>query len=109
MIQNVQIDGEPDKHPEKPVHDAYELATGQFDALSKLPVKEHHVFVADLMDEGQRSEYEKLYLELMDKSKAGKIYIASNSREVLTRPDGSTGWFKYLEWLEFDTSEILGA
>lgn len=108
MIPNVQIQGEPDPHPEKPVHDAYELASGQVDVL-KLKAKEHHAKVFNLMVDSERSEYEKLYLELLNKSKEGKIYISSNIKEILTMPDGSTGWFKYLEWTEFDTSEILGA
>lgn len=108
MIRNIQITGEPDKHPERPVHDAYELASGQID-LSKLKVKEHHARVFNLMSREDRHSYEKLYSELMQKSCEGRIVISSNSREVLTNPDGSTGWYKYLEWSEFDTSEILGA
>ena len=108
MIPNIQIQGDPDTHPEKPVHDAYELASGQLDVLN-LNAKAHNARVFDLMSTDERTEYEKLYLELLKKSKEGKIYISSNTREVLTRPDGSTGWFKYLEWTEFDTSDILGA
>lgn len=108
MIRNVQIEGEPDKHPEKRIYDAYELATGQID-LSKLKAKSHFVRVFDLMLEDDRNEYAQLYIELMNKSKEGRIIVSCNTREVLTRPDGSTGWFKFLEWTEFDTSEILGA
>jgi hypothetical protein len=108
MIKNVQITGDPDTHPEKKVHDAYELASGQID-ITKLGIAEHHARVFDLMDADDRSEYEKLYIELLNASKEGKILISSNSREVLSRPDGSTGWFKYIEWTVFDTSDILGA
>lgn len=108
MIPNVQITGEPDPHPEKPVNDAYELASGQVD-LNKLKIKGHHSVVFDLMSGESREEYDRLYKELLEKSREGKIVVSSNSREILTRPDGSTGWFKYLEWTEFDTSEILGA
>lgn len=108
MIPNVQITGAPDLHPEKPVHDARELASGKVDLL-KLPVAGHSTRVFDLMDQAEREEYDKLYIDLMNKSREGKIIISSNSREVLQRPDGSTGWFKFLEWTEFDTSEILGA
>ena len=108
MIKNIQIAGEPDLHPEKPMHDAYDLASGNIDA-SALPVSSHHVGVFDLMDESQRKEYEKTYVDLAEKAKAGKVIVTSNARETLVRPDGSTGWFKYLEWTELDTSEILGA
>ena len=108
MIPNVQITGEPDLHPEKPVNDAYELASGQVD-LNKLKIKDHRSVVLDLMSQSDRDTYDKLYKELLEKSREGKIVVSSNVRETLTRPDGSTGWFKYLEWTEFDTSEILGA
>lgn len=108
MIPNVQINGDPDLHPEKPVFDARQLAQGQID-LMQLPVKESHVEVFDLMDKDERERYTKLYKELAPLVKAGKVFLTVNSREVLTRADGSTGWFKYLEWIEFDTSEILGA
>lgn len=108
MIPTIQITGEPDLHPEKPIHDAYELASGQID-LSKLKAKEHRVKVFNLMSEGDRKEYEELYVELMNKAREGKIIISSNNREVLHNQDGSTGWYKFIEWTEFDTSEILGA
>lgn len=108
MIKNIQIEGEPDLHPERPIHDAYELANGQVD-LSKLKVKEHCTRVFNLMSEEDRKTYEELYVKLMNKAREGKIIISSNTREVLHNPDGSTGWYKFLEWTEFDTSEILGA
>lgn len=108
MIPNVQINGDPDLHPEKPVFDARQLAQGQID-LMQLPIRESHVEVFDLMDRDERERYTKLYKELAPLVKSGKVFLTVNSREVLTRADGSTGWFKYLEWIEFDTSEILGA
>lgn len=107
MIPTVQITGAPDTHPEKPIHDAYELAAGQVD-LSKLAIRKHNARVFDLMNAEERVAYEDLYLKLLNKSKEGKILISSNTREVLQKPDGSTGWFKFIEWTEFDTSEILG-
>lgn len=108
MIPNIQITGEPDPHQEKPIHDAYELASGQVD-LNKLKIKEHCVRVFNLMSEEDQREYEKLYITLINKSREGRIIISSNTREVLHNPDGSTGWYKFIEWTEFDTSEILGA
>jgi hypothetical protein len=108
MIPTIQIVGEPDLHPERPIHDAHELSTGQID-INKLKAKNHCTRVFDLMSKDERQEYESLYVELLNKSREGKILVSSNTREVLQRPDGSTGWFKFLEWTEFDTSEILGA
>lgn len=108
MIKTVQIDGEPDTHPEHPIHDASDLASGKVD-LFQLPVSKHHVEVFDMMDCDSRSRYESLYSELAAMVKAGKAFVLSNSRSVLSRPDGSTGWYKYVEWTEFDTSGILGA
>ena len=108
MIPNVQVTGDPDTHPEKPIYDAGQLAAGQID-LSKLDVAEHRVRVFNMMSEEDRDEYGKLYVELCQLAKEGKIFIVSNTREVLQNPDKSTGWFKYLEWTRFDTSKILGA
>lgn len=108
MIPTVQIKGEPDSHPEKPVYDARELAAGQVD-LSGLQIKAHNTRVFNLMDTQQCKDYEILYMQLMTKAREGKILISSNIREVLQNKDGSTGWYKLLEWTEFDTSEILGA
>ena len=88
--------------------DARQLAAGQVD-LMQLPIKETHVEVFDLMNADERVRYADLYRKLSPLVKAGKVFLTVNSREVLTRADGSTGWFKYLEWIEFDTSEILGA
>ena len=107
MIPNVQITGAPDTHPEKPIYDAAQLAARQID-LSKLDVSEHHVRVFNMMSKGDREAYESLYVNLCRQAKEGKILIVSNTREVLQNPDGSTGWFKYLEWTRFDTSNILG-
>lgn len=108
MIPNIQISGAPDPHPEKPVYDASELAAGKVD-LTGLAVTKHQVKVFNLMDDLERKNYEELYLDLIQKSKAGKILISSNVRETLHNSDGSTGWYKFIEWTEFDTSEILGA
>ena len=108
MIPNVQIQGDPDLHPEKPVFDARQLAQGQID-LMQLPLRESHVEVFDLMDASERVRYMKLYKELAPLVKAGKVFLTVNSREILTRSDGSTGWFKYMEWIEFDTTGIIGA
>ena len=107
MIRNIQIQGDPDLHPEHPVHTADELASGKLD-LSALDVKKHNVRIFDLMDPGQCEEYEKLYVDLAREVKTGRIYIAANTRETLSRSDGSTGWFRYVEWTEFDVSKILG-
>ncbi len=108
MIRNVQIEGEPDPHPERQVHDARELATGKINVAS-LPVSGHFIRVFDLFDEGQRREFERLYVDLVDKVRRGTVLISENVRESVTRQDGSTGWLKYIEWTEFDTSDILGA
>jgi hypothetical protein len=62
-----------------------------------------------MMSAEDRDAYGKLYVELCRLAKEGKIFIVSNTREVLQNPDKSTGWFKYLEWTRFDTSKILGA
>lgn len=109
-IPTVQIEGEPDTHPERGsrIIDARMLAEHKVD-LSMLKIRANHTEVFDLMSADDRKAYETLYVELMTRVKAGEVLVFTNSREVLTRPDGSTGWFKYLEWIEIDTSEILGA
>lgn len=108
MINNIQITGEPDTHPEHPVYDARQLSEGRID-ISSLDVTAYNVEVFDLMKEEDRAKYGKLYVELTRLAKQGKIVITTKKMETLSRSDGSTGWFKILEWANFDTSKILGA
>ena len=107
MIHNIQIEGTPDTHPERPIYDAKELADGKLADI--LHVKSHHTEVFDVMNPDDRANYDRLYVELSDYSKKGSVYVISNRMETLTRDDGSTGWFRYVEWIEYDISEVLGA
>lgn len=108
MIRNIQITGEADNHPERPVYDARQLAEGQVD-VSSLDVTAYHIEVFDLMKAEDRAQYGTLYVKLTSLAKQGKIVITTKRTDILNRPDGSTGWFKILEWAEFDTSKIVGA
>lgn len=108
MINNIQITGDPDTHPEKPVYDARSLALGQVD-MTTLNILAHRVATFDLLNKEDVARYENLYKQLLDLAKSGKILISTNIREKMVLADGSNTWMRLLEWTEFDTSEIIGA
>ena len=72
-------------------------------------VKKVKVEVFDLSDESQRKKYEKLWAELLVKvSKLEAVVEAS--KDLVKRPDGTSYWMKYVEYVEFgeDTSKSKG-
>lgn len=72
-------------------------------------VKKVKVEVFDLSDEVQRRKYEKLWAELLVKvSKLEAVVEAS--KDLVKRPDGTSYWMKYVEYVEFgeDTSKAKG-
>lgn len=61
----------------------------------------YHTAVFDSQVEKDRKAYAKLVLDLYRRGQMRTASILCNERQVLTRKDGSTGWFNYLEWIEF--------
>lgn len=64
--------------------------------------------VFDMHDTKQRAAYSKLMLDLTVRQQTRRVQILADDRQVMTRKDGTTGWFRYLEWMEFDWAEEKG-
>lgn len=48
-----------------------------------------------------RAAYNKRMLDLSQRSQLGTVRILVHDRQLLSRKGGSTGWFGYLEWMEY--------
>lgn len=72
-------------------------------------VRKVKVEVFDLSDESQRKKYEKLWAELLMKVSRLEAVVES-SKDLVKRPDGTSYWMKYVEYVEFgeDTSKAKG-
>ena len=57
--------------------------------------------VFDMHLSKDRSAYTKRMLDLSRRAQLGTVRILVHDRQTLHRKDGSSGWFGYLEWMEF--------
>lgn len=64
-------------------------------------VKKVKVRIFDLSDAKQCREYEKLWAELLMKVSKMEAVVES-SKDLVHRPDGTSYWMKYVEYVEFD-------
>lgn len=64
-------------------------------------VSDYRVEVFDLHLTKDRKSYASTMRDLIVKAQTGRARIVLNQRECLSRKDGTTGWFAYLEWMEF--------
>lgn len=72
-------------------------------------VKKVKVEIFDLSDSKQRSRYEKLWADLL--VKVSKLEaVVEHSKDLVRRPDGTSYWMKYVEYVEFgeDNSKSKG-
>lgn len=72
--------------------------------IVKLTGYETRIF--DMHDSKQRNAYSKLMLDLMVRQQARRVSLLVDDRQVMTRKDGTSGWFRYLEWMEFDWADV---
>lgn len=63
-------------------------------------VEKVSVRIFDLSDQKQVEEYEKLWAELLEKSARMEVVVES-SKDLVHRPDGTSYWMKYVEYVEF--------
>ena len=63
-------------------------------------VKNVCVRIFDLSDDAQRTEYEKLWKELLEKASRMEV-IVDHHKDLVQRKDGSSYWMKYVEYVEF--------
>ena len=57
--------------------------------------------VFDMHNQKERAAYTKRMLDLSRRAQLGTVRILVHDRQMLSRRDGSTGWFGYLEWMEY--------
>ena len=58
--------------------------------------------IFDMHDSKSRKAYSALMLDLSVRQQTRQVHILVNDRQVMTRKDGTTGWFRYIEWMEYD-------
>lgn len=61
--------------------------------------------VFDMHDSKSRAAYNKRMLELSQRAQLGTVRLLVHDRGIMSRKDGSTGWFGYLEWMEYKRGE----
>ena len=49
----------------------------------------------------ERAAYTKRMMDLSKRVQTAAVRILVHDRQMLHRKDGSTGWFSYLEWMEY--------
>lgn len=61
--------------------------------------------IFDMHDPKRVAAYNKRMLDLSRRAQVGTVRILVHDRQVMSRKDGSTGWFGYLEWMEYKRGE----
>lgn len=69
-------------------------------AVSGLDIKNVSVRIFDLSNEKERKSYEKLWVKLLGMVSKGEAVVDS-SKDLVRRPDGTSYWMKYVEYVEF--------
>jgi hypothetical protein len=72
-----------------------------------LNVKKVSVRIFDLSNDKQCRKYEKLWAELLLKVSKGQV-VVETSKDLVHRPDGTSYWMKYVEYVEFETGAVSG-
>lgn len=57
--------------------------------------------IFDMHDPKERAAYTKRMLDLSKRVQTATARLLVHDRQMLQRKDGSTGWFGYLEWMEY--------
>lgn len=82
---------------------AYEQILEQNTAGQNLNIKKVKVEVFDMSDPKQVRRYEKLWKELLEKVSRMEA-VVDYSKNLVQRPDGTSYWMKYVEYVEFGKS-----
>ena len=67
----------------------------------ELVVKRVKVEIFDLSDAKQVRKYEKLWKTLLDKASRMEVVVDTH-KDLVRRPDGTSYWMKYVEYVEFE-------
>lgn len=68
-------------------------------AVSGFDIKNVSVRIFDLSNEKERKSYEKLWAKLLGMVSKGEAVVES-SKDLVQRPDGTSYWMKYVEYVE---------
>lgn len=69
-----------------------------------IKVKKVKVEVFDLSDKKQVRAYEKLWAYLLEKTAKMEV-VVDHHKDLVRRPDGTSYWMKYVEYVEFGEAE----
>lgn len=64
-------------------------------------ISDYRTEIFDMHSAKDRSAYSRRMLDLSERVQTGTVRILVHDRQVMQRKDGSTGWFGYIEWMEF--------
>lgn len=78
----------------------YERILDAAGSLNTLEIKKVEVRIFDLSDNKQRKDYEKLWAKLLPMVAKGEV-VVDHSKDLVHRPDGTSYWMKYVEYVEF--------
>ena len=73
-------------------------------ATPGIKVKKVKVAVFDLSDKKQVRAYEKLWAYLLEKTAKMEV-VVDHHKDLVHRPDGTSYWMKYVEYVEFCEEE----
>ena len=88
----------------KSERDAYKRIVSGDSVDSGLKIDKVKVEIFDLSDETQRRKYEKLWAKLLVKV-SNMEAVVETSKDLVHRPDGTSYWMKYVEYVEFGDSK----
>lgn len=77
---------------------------GQEPQYPQMKVGKAEIYMLDMQNEADRKKMSKVYPGMMTKVMSGSAMMQTR-REVLSRPDGSTSLFVYIEYCELDAGE----
>lgn len=88
-----------------------ELKEGEQKALSGriVEISAYRTEMFDMHVAKDRAAYNKRMLELSRGAQIGTVRILAHDRQILSRKDGSSGWFRYLEWMEYSRKDDVNA
>jgi len=68
-------------------------------------ISKYRTEIFDMHAAKDRTAYNRRMLDLSKRAQLGTVRILVHDRQTLSRKDGSTGWFGYLEWMEYSRAD----
>ena len=70
----------------------------------EMKISKVKVEIFDLSDSKQVRRYEKLWKGLLVKASLGEV-VVDHHKDLVHRPDGTSYWMKYVEYVEFGSDD----